>query len=365
MTNTKPSITLLGPDIDHRKSLEVILAKMTPKVAWIPDSNSYLGGKSRTLQQKLRRAFDQLTYTRQTDFHEATAKHLQEHQTDLVIAYWSTNPLADIAAVRRMRPSAKILLMVLCFPLAMDHKGVRRQHWLMRRAAHNIDGIIYSNAAMQEYFETRVYQGLKTIPRGLILNPCWPASFQAPKPKDISLESPNLIFAGRTDLSHHTVHEADDLRPLMGEILKNQIHLYHVRSPETTDGNPFRHPFEPTTQANLIATMAAHDASLIAYNAQACQSTDRLELTVPDRLLTSVAAGVPIAIPSVGYTGPKQYLKNYPAVIEFSDAADLYRQLADRDRITAMRKAAWEARKNFSAEAQSPVLNGFIQKMLG
>ncbi len=106
--------------------------------------------------------------------------------------------------------------------------------------------------------------------------------------------------------------------------------------------------------------MAAHDASLIAYNAAACRRTERLELTVPDRLLTSVAAGVPIAIPSIGYSGSKQYLAEYPAVIEFDSVPDLKRQLEDRERIKSLHEAAWQARKLYTAEAQGELLARFL-----
>ncbi len=360
-TSHRLSITLLGPEIDHKKSLQAMLAAWGSALTWLPDSISLSRGRTLTAGQRIRSAFDRLTSTHDIGFLDRVCRHLDESRTDVIVAYWGTGPLADIAAIKRRRPRIKIALMVLCFPLAFDTIGLKRQHWLMRHAAPCLDGILYPNAAMQEYFHRRVLDRGGTHLKESILNPCWPRGYQAiARNGEPAFDRPNLIYVGRTDLSGSTVHVADDLRPLMREILENRIELHHVRSAETADGHPYRRPFEPLDQAALIARMAAHDASLIAYNAAACRRTERLELTVPDRLLTSVAAGVPIAIPSIGYSGSKQYLAEYPAVIEFDSVPDLKRQLEDRERIKSLHEAAWQARKLYTAEAQGELLARFL-----
>ncbi len=360
------SVTLLGPQIDHKSSLEAMLANQQVKLSWLPDSISTLEGLPRSRTGRLRRLLDQLTHTRDREFLDRTCRHLDEQGTEIVIAYWGTRPLADLKAIKQLRPHIKIVLMVLCFPLALDTPGLKRQHWLMRRAVRSIDGVLYSNCRMQEYFERQVFGRGGAHLKSLILRPCWPLSYQAKTgPCEPASNQPNLIYVGRTDLSHRTVHAADDLRPLMAEILDNQIELHHVRSPETTDGHPYRRPFAPLDQASLIDAMAAHDASLIAYNAAACQRTERLELTVPDRLLSSVAAGVPVAIPAEGYTGAKQYLADYPAVLEFDSVPDLKRQLSDRERIREMHESAWKARKLYTAEEHGDGLAKYLDSLLG
>ncbi len=355
------SITLLGPGIDHKKSLEAMLATRVSALTWLPDSINVSPGRTLTAAQRIRSAFDRLTSTHDRGFLDRVCRHLDESRTDVIVAYWGTGPLADIAAIKRRRPKIKIALMVLCFPLAFDTIGLKRQHWLMRHAAPCLDGILYPNAAMQDYFHRRVLGKRGEHLKESILKPCWPRSYQGIAERGGPIfDRPNLIYVGRTDLSGRTVHVADDLRPLMTEILENRIELHHVRSPETSDGHPYRRPFEPLDQAALIARMGAHDASLIAYNAAACRRTERLELTVPDRLLTSVAAGVPIAIPSIGYSGSKQYLAEYPAVIEFDSVPHLKRQLEDRDHIESLHEAAWQARKLYTAEAQGESLARFL-----
>ena len=327
------------------------------------DSASLLQGLPPSRVGRLRRAWDQLTYTRNPAFVEAACRRIDETKADVLIAYWGTNPLSDIAAVKRLRPKVRTVLMVLCYPLTLTEAGVARQHWMMRRAAKWIDGFLFPDPQMADYFDQQVLGKGSRKPAAMVLSPCWPASYQAAsRPEPIS-DQPNIIFTGRTDLSHHTVHAADDLRPLMKEILDAGIALHHVRSPETDDGHPLRHLFAPMNQQQLIARMPVHDASLIAYNTAACQRADRFELTVPDRLLTSVAAGVPVAVPSQGYGGPKAYLARYPAVFEFESATDLMRQLKDRGRVREAHEAAWAARSRYTAEAQGEGLVRFLQTL--
>jgi hypothetical protein len=358
------SVTLLGPDIDQKKSLEAMLTGRVSKLTWLPDSITMQGDQPMTLAQRVRRSLDQLTSTHDKTFVERACRHLEENSTDIVIGYWGTMPLADLAAIKRLKPNVKTVLLLLCFPLALDNVGVKRQYWKMRHAARSLDAIVFSSKAMQAYFHDDVLGKRGKNIAEVILKPCWPRSYQcAARQGRELLDRPNLIFVGRTDLSSRTIHAADNLQSLMAEILENKIELHHARSPETTDGHPYRRPFDALDQGELIAKMAEHDASLIVYNAAACQRTERLEFTVPDRLLTSVAAGVPIAIPSVGYTGPKQYLADYPAVLQYDSVPHLKQQLADRERMQVLHQAAWKARDLYTAEAQGHILAQFLASL--
>ncbi len=83
----------------------------------------------------------------------------------------------------------------------------------------------------------------------------------------------------------------------MQGILDSGVHLHHAWSPETDDGHPHRRPFQPLPMLDLIDRIGDFDASLIAYNTQACARDDRFWLTIPDRLVTSVAAGAPSRSP--------------------------------------------------------------------
>lgn len=355
-------VSIMGPDIDHKHSLMAMLESNGVSCSWFPDSHSQLNGQPQTLFGKIQRSIDQLSYTHNKAFITDADHDIQRHQPKVLIAYWGTTPLADIIAVKRRHKDLKIMLMVLCYPVALTHFGVAKQNWMMRHAAPWIDVILVPNTEMAEYFRDSV------VPRDArdkvaILPPGWPRRYQPTTPQAAVSERPNIVFVGRTDLSHHTVHVADDLRPLMHQILEAGIELHHVRSKETDDGHPLRRMFAPLKQTELLARMSAFDASLIAYNTDACQRPDRFALTVPDRLLSTVASGCPIAIPKKGYQGCKSYLANYPAVFEFEDAVHLYKLLSDRERVKEAKAAAWEYRTRYSSEAFGGQLISIINKL--
>ena len=357
------AVTLLGPPIEHRDSLTAMLEGRVGRLCWLPDSLTFRKGKSAGVRRRLNRLIDQVCGTSDPEYQSHVINTLDESESRVVVAYWGTIPLPDLAALKKARPDVKVVLMVLCYPLALNAIGICRQDFFIRRAAEFLDGILYPAPAMQNYFRQRVLG--RRIPPSAILSPCWPAGFQSAERVPSVEPSPNLIFIGRTDLASRTAQAADDIRPLMRQLLDAGIDLHHGYSRETDDGHPRRKSFAPVAIAELVRTVSGFDASLIAYNTDACSRDDRFRLTVPDRLITSVAAGAPIAIPSEGYVAAKEYLKDYPAVIEFDSPGHLAQTLADRSHITRLRQAAWNARQNYSATRHGADLQRFLEQLLG
>jgi hypothetical protein len=146
----------------------------------------------------------------------------------------------------------------------------------------------------------------------------------------------------------------------MQSVLNAGIELHHAYSPETDDGHPLRKSFAPVKNDELSNFIGTFDASLIAYNTSACECADRFELTVPDRLISSVTAGIPIAIPRQGYSASKAYLRHYPAVIEFDNAEELHRTLSNRLAMAKLRQIAWDSRCYYTAEQQAVDLGSFL-----
>lgn len=356
------SVALLGPNIDHQSSLLSMLSGRAKHVALLPDSHNHAYQQATGFKASMRRKFEQLTQTGEPTYLRHLCELVDEACPEVVVAYWGTNPLPDVFALRKMRPGIKLVLMVLCYPQALNGLGIARQRWMMRRAAKVFDAFIFPSQEMADHFREL---GLVSVngPFGGVVRPCWPRFFQATERRPPVSGAPNLVFIGRTDLSHHTVHAADDVRPVLDGMLAAGIEVHHAWSKETDDGHPLRKPFKAMSQADLIAKMSGHDAALIVYNTEACARDDRFRFTVPDRLITSVASGVPIAIPSRGYDGIKSYLRDYPAILTFDSPGDLQEQLSDRSHVASLRDAAWAARDAYCAEGQGSDLQLLLERI--
>lgn len=355
-------VALLGTDTqcEHTDSLRAMLDGHVAGFATLPDSQSATKDRN-SWSLKYSRLRDQLWGTSDPDYLRSVLSIIDETQSKIVIGYWGTLPLPDLLAIRKARPNVKVVLLLLCFPLALTTPGILRQSFYLRRATRFLDGIVFPSELTQDYVRSRVFRG-NSLP-SVVIPPCWPRSFQATHEFRPTRTDPNLIFVGRTDLSSRTATVADDVRPLMKSILDMGVDLHHASSPETDDGHPHRRHFEPLPMLDLIARIGEFDASLVAYNTQECARDDRFQLTIPDRLVTSVTAGVPIAIPGQGYDAIKNYLSEYP-VLEFETARDLAEALADRPQIARLREAAWNSRRNYEATRHSPVLTRFLDQLL-
>jgi hypothetical protein len=359
-------LALLGPSIEHCDSLQASwMATGHACPPWLPDSHTYLRTQARqqSLCSKLMRRLDPLLWgTRDRPYLDSVLQALDQHETQVLLAYWGTMPLADVLALRRARPQLKFVLLTLCYPLALTSKGVWRQRLAMWRASGALDGVLCPTPEMVHYLQTHDLRRQKQLQWG-VLPPCWPRAYQAQERAPVVATSPNVVFTGRTDLSGHAAHRADDSRQLLHNLLDAGIEVHHGSSEEVNDEHPLRRPFASVPITSLIQKISGYDASLIAYNTDACERTERFSLTVPDRLISSVCAGVPVAIPAEGYEASKAYLAKYPAVLTFRSAQDLHAQLSDRAHVSALRDAAWMLREHYSAEAQGHQLLKFAQAL--
>ena len=355
-------VTVLGTDTqcEHTDSLQAMLDGHVAGFGALPDSQSATKNR-RNWRSKFSRLRDQLWGTSDPGYLNSVLSTLDETQSKIVIGYWGTLPLPDLLAIKKARPDVKVVLLLLCYPLALSRGGILRQDFYLRRATQFLDGIVFPSDLTEGYVRGRVFR--TGFPPSVVIPPCWPRSFQATGELRPTAASPSLIFVGRTDLSNPTATAADDVRPLMNSILDAGIDLHHARSPETDDGHPHRRHFSPLPMRELIDKIGEFDASLIAYNTQASARDDRFHLTIPDRLITSVAAGVPVAIPRHGYGAIKSYLRDYP-MLEFDTADELAQTLADRSLVVQLREAAWNSRSNYDAARYGPVLAQFLNRLL-
>lgn len=354
---------VIGPDIPHRQSLLAMLETLSIPACSADDSHTFRSRKGPDLRSRVVRGMDLAFGTRDPAYLDYVLAEIDRSGSDVLVFYWGTLPLADIVAIKRMRPRLKTMLMLLCYPLALSSAGIVRQRVVLRRALPSIDALICPTVEMRDYLERNIIARGGRCLAGVVA-PCWPEVMCPRTRHEDVADRPNLVYVGRTDLSGRTVHKADDIRALMSGLLEAGIELHHAYSPETDDGHPGRKQFKPLPISELVATMSGFDASLVAYNTDACRRTDRFDLTVPDRLLSSVLAGVPIALPAGGYAASRSYLQDYGALLEFSSPADLRRQLADRQRIGQLKEIAWRSRERYVAERQAEALGGLMAAML-
>ena len=86
-------------------------------------------------------------------------------------------------------------------------------------------------------------------------------------------------------------------------------------------------------------------------------------MTVPDRLVASVTAGIPIALPAQGYGASREYLQEYGAVIPFASPAELACHLQDRRAMAHLRTAAQENSHKYVGEDHLGPLAGFLRQV--
>ncbi|ADV83414.1 hypothetical protein [Terriglobus saanensis] len=356
-------IAYLGPPIQHRDSLCLAFRKIGVELTQVYDYLSWPGRSDSPLQSSLAargaRVQAQFFGTNDERYLEETLRILDEAHITHVLAFWGTRPLADIKALKRRRPHLKFILNVLCHPIGLTPLTVKLQHLVMGSAMKSLDGLVVSSAYMQKYFEQNV-PGTAKVPT-LVLPPCWSEEYARKVPVEPSDARPNVVFLGRTDWS--SGQPSDNVSVSLRTLMQQGIDVHYNRSPESETSEEHACPFDGMDIDKLTNFAARFDASLIVYELGNVQRRDRFDVTVPDRLITSVAAGIPVALPAEGYSACKEYLRQYGAVIEYRSMAHLAEQLRDRTMVEGLRKTAFEKAKEYRAEKLLPRLTSFLNEL--
>jgi hypothetical protein len=355
------AVALLGPDIEHKISLEAMLAGRVSKVTWIPDSSTFAVINKTQQSRRFSKMAEAIIGTRSQNYLDHALTIVDKNAVDTVIGYWGSIPFPDLIALKKKRPHLKIVIFLLCFPLSLNSLGIRKQLFGLNNVGRYLTGVIYPSTAMAKYVARNVK--LPKDIKSVIVPPAWSEEFLEQITTDDSLEHPNLVFLGRTDLSGATIHPADDIRSIMCNLMDAGIHLNHAFSPETNDNHLNRHLFEPRPVRPLIHFASRFDASLIVYNLAHCGDASRFENTVPDRLLSSVAAGLPIALPEEGYAGCKEYLRDYGATFTYRSPDHLKTLLSDAQRVSELKSFAASNRHHYTAQNIGRDLSSFLQSL--
>ncbi|MDA0590614.1 MAG: hypothetical protein O2820_21610 [Planctomycetota bacterium] len=137
-------VTLLGTDTqcEHSGSLRAMLDGRVAGLASVTDSQSATKNW-KSWRLKFSRLRDQLWGTSDPDSLQSVLSVIDETQSKIVIGYWGTLPLPDLLAIKKARPNVKVVLLLLCYPLALTKGGILRQDFYLRRAARFLDGIVF------------------------------------------------------------------------------------------------------------------------------------------------------------------------------------------------------------------------------
>ncbi|MFH1460565.1 MAG: hypothetical protein ABIG64_09400 [Candidatus Omnitrophota bacterium] len=291
----------------------------------------------------------------------ALRDYFKKNDIKCIIAYWGTVPFRDIISIKKINPDVKIILHVLCHPLGLTRMKVFLQNLYFRYGSKYLDGIIYTSNIMKNYFQDKVLK--KNIP-SIISFPLLSKYFLPQKRKDKVFDhTPNLLFLGRMDW--WAGQPTDNVLEPLENLIKAGIHIYHSDKTGDLPVSSFRHVFKPIIKLKEVIEFATQfDASLIIYNLKKCKVQDRFKLTIPDRLITAVTAGIPVAIPRDGYDACKEFLKPYQAVIEFTSFTDLKEKLEAKESLTMLANLAQENSRLFTAESQIDNLFAFIYPII-
>lgn len=358
-TTLCPPVAYLGPRSDHRAVLEQLMAAAGAPLTCLDDSlaaGAYTGAsRFGRAVAGARRAVAQVRGRAPADHLDRLTAAVDAAGVRCVLAFWGTNPLADAIALKRRRPGLKVVLNVLCHPLALTPLRIGIQNRLMRRAARWLDGFVFPSRAMREYFARDVF----TAPRpAIVIPPYLPADAhpsESVSPVDCT---PNLVFLGRMDWS--SAQPSDNVGGLLDALLDRGVHVFHHATAAPVRPHPRRHTFEYRPLNDVVRLCPRFQATLVAYNTAACSRDVRFRVTVPDRLVAGVAAGLPVFLPRSGYDACWEYLAGYPAAIPFDTPDDIRRVLNNGPGMAGVKAAAWAARGPYTAEAHLDRLLEFL-----
>lgn len=356
------SLAYLGPRSDHRENVAKLLTDAGLRLCCLDDSlaagvyGAPGGGLLARLWGRMARARAQAFGTSDGKYLDWVLRRLDEEQVECLLAYWGIGPVGDIITVKRRRPRLKVVLNVLCHPLALSWSKIALQNSLVRRAVPYLDALVFPSQAMKEYFDQHILRSAGTP--SVVLPPRLTREYFPDERPPRQPESPNLVFLGRMDW--WAGQPTDNVGALLGQLMDLGVHVFHHATERPLPPHFYRHTFTYLPLQGATTFCSKFDASLVVYNTAACSRDDRFRVTVPDRLIASVAAGAVVALPAHGYDAAREYLRDYAAVIEFETPEQLRHALSERDVLDRLREAAWQDRHLYHAEDQVERWAGFL-----
>jgi hypothetical protein len=281
---------------------------------------------------------------------------LDKNGINCILAYWGLNVFADIITIKKVRPKIKIVLNVLCHPMGQTPGKIFIQNKYFKCFLKYLDGIIYSSSTMSMYFKQHVI-GKLDIP-GLIQSPYLSKDYFCRVTAESYPDNPSLLYLGRRDWWNGDA--SDNLESFINDLMKMKIRVCYCSKETSDSNNKYACIFEPMPLIDLKSFGNKCYAALVCYNLTNCKDDTRFRMTIPDRLMASIAMGLPIAIPKKGYDAAKEFLRNWPGVIEFDSISDLYERLLDSKHINELNISCLRESPKFYAESHFNYLLSFL-----
>jgi len=353
----------LGKPCDQSANFEHMLRSAGLSLSVLADSSIGSNRARSTGSRHLRKTWSRVSRLRHqvsgdapSEYLSAVLRKLDEDQIDCIVGFWGTNVLGDLVAIKRARPRVRAYLNVLCHPTALSAMKIAAQNWLFRKHVRHCDGLLVSSRVMQSYLQENVLRGAD-VPC-LVWPPYLAGAYHPLQRMPDCAQTPNVLFMGRMDWWRG--QPSDNVTSLLRKLMDCGTHVFHHASPRDITPHAHRHTFDYKPLQEAVEYATQFDASLLAYNLAECERTDRFSVTIPDRLVASVAAGIPIALPDTGYEACREYLRDYEAVILFNSPESLAEQLRDRARLAELKILARRNSARYFAEQHLESLTQFI-----
>jgi hypothetical protein len=362
MTSLFPPIGYLGDTqtIQYENFIEICKSsnyRVFPFEAALANNSQILSRSGLSRKLSMLRSFSHGTIS--TKYKHNLDEYLHRTKVRCIVSYWGTNTFKDIISIKKCHPEIKIVLNILCHPMGLTKHKIFFQNLLMWYENRFVDGIVFSSRVMENYFRSN---GLNKNSLCLVLPPLLSKYYFPQYRLKPVANVPNLLYMGRMDWWNG--QPTDNITSQINALLDYGIHIYHSDKTGIIESHPFRHLFYPMDLKRVTEFASQFDASFIIYNLSACKQDDRFRLTIPDRLIASVTAGIPVVLPKDGYDACKEFLTEYQSVIEFETLPDLKSILLRRNEIHRLRELAQKNSQKFIFENHLESFSNFLSKFL-
>lgn len=290
---------------------------------------------------------------------DAVKKSVKESTPDLIFTSWGRTPLPEMRYIKREFSDIPFVHDFRTYPVSRYKTTEYIENLINKEVIENMDGMIFTSETMKKYIENRFENKTKKaeyfseyIPEKM---------FFRKNSIDLDIRSPNIIFLG---------NRKRDLSDIFRKVLKKGIDLYAcnkvIDACSSIDTHRNIHTFsefsthdvESGKFSNFISNF---DASILVYPNS---YSSRFRNTHPERLLWSIAGGLPILLPESKLKASEQYVLSNGIGITFKNIDGMSRKVKDGKLIDSVRENLRGNIDRFKLENNFSRLDGLFKSVL-